>query len=385
MPLYGNELDRETSPLQAGLGRFVQLDREPGFVGRDALRREAEVGPARRARGPRRARRGHRSTRPPGVPTGRGRAHRRSSPAAASRRRSGMRSRWPMFRPTRRPRVPCSRSASATRASRPSSWTCRSTDGHADELASTDAAARVGGGRRTHVRPGSARRTTTEMDVPADLRYTEDHEWVRLDDGEGAVGITAYAADELGDVVFVELPKPGRRVARREVFGVIESVKTASDLYAPGGGRGRGGQRGPCRSARARELGPVWRGLDDPPPRGRRRGDGRPARRGRLPSRDRVLGSRSGGLRSAYPRRASADGRRARASTRSRRSSTTSRPRCTRRASTCQRPSPSSRSPVSIADLAGRNRVGLASFLGAGMYAHHIPASVDAVSRAASS
>ena len=71
------------------------------------------------------------------------------------------------------------------------------------------------------------------MDVPADLRYTEDHEWVRLADGEGAVGITAYAADELGDVVFVELPKPGRRVARREVFGVIESVKTASDLYAP--------------------------------------------------------------------------------------------------------------------------------------------------------
>ena len=71
------------------------------------------------------------------------------------------------------------------------------------------------------------------MDVPADLRYTEDHEWVRLADGEGAVGITAYAADELGDVVFVELPKPGRRVARREVFGVVESVKTASDLYSP--------------------------------------------------------------------------------------------------------------------------------------------------------
>jgi glycine cleavage system H protein len=71
------------------------------------------------------------------------------------------------------------------------------------------------------------------MDVPDDLRYTEDHEWVRLADGEGAVGITAYAADELGDVVFVELPKPGRRLQRREVFGVIESVKTASDLYTP--------------------------------------------------------------------------------------------------------------------------------------------------------
>jgi glycine cleavage system H protein len=71
------------------------------------------------------------------------------------------------------------------------------------------------------------------MDVPGDLRYTEDHEWLRLDGVDGEVGITAYAADELGDVVFVELPKPGRRLQRREVFGVIESVKTASDLYAP--------------------------------------------------------------------------------------------------------------------------------------------------------
>jgi glycine cleavage system H protein len=71
------------------------------------------------------------------------------------------------------------------------------------------------------------------MDVPGDLRYTDDHEWVRLADGEGVVGITAYAADELGDVVFVELPRVGRVLRRREAFGVIESVKTASDLYAP--------------------------------------------------------------------------------------------------------------------------------------------------------
>jgi glycine cleavage system H protein len=69
--------------------------------------------------------------------------------------------------------------------------------------------------------------------VPGDLRYTEDHEWIRLADGEGVVGITAYAADELGDVVFVELPAVGRPLQRREAFGVIESVKTASDLYAP--------------------------------------------------------------------------------------------------------------------------------------------------------
>ena len=75
------------------------------------------------------------------------------------------------------------------------------------------------------------------MDVPGDLRYTEDHEWVRFEGDEGVVGITAFAADELGDVVFVELPKAGRRLKRREVFGVIESVKTASDLYAPVAGK----------------------------------------------------------------------------------------------------------------------------------------------------
>jgi glycine cleavage system H protein len=71
------------------------------------------------------------------------------------------------------------------------------------------------------------------VDVPDDLRYTDDHEWLRLEGAEAVVGITAYAADELGDIVFVELPDIGRRLGRAEAFGVIESVKTASDLYAP--------------------------------------------------------------------------------------------------------------------------------------------------------
>jgi glycine cleavage system H protein len=71
------------------------------------------------------------------------------------------------------------------------------------------------------------------VDVPSDLRYSDDHEWLRRDDGEALVGITRYAADELGDVVFVELPAVGRTLARGETFGVIESVKTASDLYSP--------------------------------------------------------------------------------------------------------------------------------------------------------
>lgn len=71
------------------------------------------------------------------------------------------------------------------------------------------------------------------MEIPRDLRYTEDHEWIRADGAEAAVGITAYAAGELGDVVYVELPAIGRHLAASEAFGVIESVKTASDLFTP--------------------------------------------------------------------------------------------------------------------------------------------------------
>jgi glycine cleavage system H protein len=71
------------------------------------------------------------------------------------------------------------------------------------------------------------------MDVPESLRYSTDHEWVRIEGDEAVIGITAYAADELGDVVFVELPDVGRSLQKSEAFGVIESVKTASDLYAP--------------------------------------------------------------------------------------------------------------------------------------------------------
>ena len=74
------------------------------------------------------------------------------------------------------------------------------------------------------------------MDIPGDLRYSDDHEWLRTDGAEAVVGISRYAADELGDVVFVELPVVGRRLAGHEAFGVIESVKTASDLYCPAAG-----------------------------------------------------------------------------------------------------------------------------------------------------
>jgi len=65
------------------------------------------------------------------------------------------------------------------------------------------------------------------------LRYTRDHEWVRVDGDEATVGITQYAADQLGDIVFVELPEAGRDLEEAKSFGVVESVKAVSDLFAP--------------------------------------------------------------------------------------------------------------------------------------------------------
>ena len=69
------------------------------------------------------------------------------------------------------------------------------------------------------------------------VRYTKEHEWVRLEDGIATVGITDHAQDALGDVVFVELPDPGREVEDGEAISVVESVKAASDVYAPLAGR----------------------------------------------------------------------------------------------------------------------------------------------------
>ncbi len=72
--------------------------------------------------------------------------------------------------------------------------------------------------------------------VPKELRYTKEHEWVRVEGDLATVGITDFAAAQLGDIVFVELPEPGRKVAQFKAVGVIESVKAVSDLFAPVGG-----------------------------------------------------------------------------------------------------------------------------------------------------
>ena len=75
------------------------------------------------------------------------------------------------------------------------------------------------------------------MNVPKDLRYSKEHEWVRVEDGKVRVGITDFAQSELGDIVFVELPEVGTEVTAGEPFGSVESVKTVSELYAPVSGK----------------------------------------------------------------------------------------------------------------------------------------------------
>jgi glycine cleavage system H protein len=74
------------------------------------------------------------------------------------------------------------------------------------------------------------------LSIPGDLQYTKTHEWVRREGDTATVGITDHAQDELGDVVFIELPKEGASFGAGDAFGTIESVKAVSDLYAPVGG-----------------------------------------------------------------------------------------------------------------------------------------------------
>jgi glycine cleavage system H protein len=74
------------------------------------------------------------------------------------------------------------------------------------------------------------------MAYPADYRYTKEHEWVRASGDTAAIGITDYAQHELGDVVFVELPKVGAKITAGQSFGTVESVKAVSEIYAPASG-----------------------------------------------------------------------------------------------------------------------------------------------------
>lgn len=71
------------------------------------------------------------------------------------------------------------------------------------------------------------------MAYPGDFKYTKEHEWLKVDDNSGTIGITDYAQNSLGDIVFVELPKVGAEITAGQTFGSVESVKAVSDLYAP--------------------------------------------------------------------------------------------------------------------------------------------------------
>ena len=71
------------------------------------------------------------------------------------------------------------------------------------------------------------------MNIPAELKYTKDHEWVRIEDDEAVIGITDFAQSELGDIVFVEVETEGETIESEEIFGSVEAVKTVSDLFMP--------------------------------------------------------------------------------------------------------------------------------------------------------
>ena len=79
-------------------------------------------------------------------------------------------------------------------------------------------------------------KTISNMKVPENLKYTKDHEWLRVEGGTGYVGVTDFAQGELGDIVFIEIETLGETLKRDEVFGTIEAVKTVSDMFMPVGG-----------------------------------------------------------------------------------------------------------------------------------------------------
>jgi glycine cleavage system H protein len=82
----------------------------------------------------------------------------------------------------------------------------------------------------------SSQEQEAKMPYPTDLKYTKEHEWIKVDGSNATVGITDYAQESLGDIVFVDLPKPGSDITAGKTFGTVESVKAVSDLYAPASG-----------------------------------------------------------------------------------------------------------------------------------------------------
>ena len=99
------------------------------------------------------------------------------------------------------------------------------------------------------------------MNFPTNVKYTKEHEWIRLEGDVAYVGITDYAQEQLGDIVFVDIPTEGETLAADEVFGTIEVVKTISDLFLPVTGEILEQNRSPCRPAGTGKPGPIRRRL----------------------------------------------------------------------------------------------------------------------------
>src|SRR5258708_5400435 len=90
--------------------------------------------------------------------------------------------------------------------------------------------------RLSRFRDDTSQELAIKMPYPSDFKYTKEHEWIKADGNTATIGITSYAQESLGDIVFVELPKPGTEITAGKTFGSVESVKAVSDLYAPATG-----------------------------------------------------------------------------------------------------------------------------------------------------
>ena len=204
MPLYGNELDRTTNPFEANLGRVVKLDKGE-FIGRAALGQVQQAGPRRKLIG------------------------------LVMRENAIPRSGYAVRQDGAEVGVVTSGTASPTLGEKVAMAYVPA------ELAAVGADLRGGGPRsplpgragKVAVLQASTPGAADQMSHPGDLRYSKEHEWVRVDGSTATIGITSFAADELGDIVFIELPEVGSRLSQFGGFGVVESVKAVSDLFAP--------------------------------------------------------------------------------------------------------------------------------------------------------
>ena len=199
-PLNGSDLSPERNPIEAGLGFFVDLSK-PNFIGRDALLKAKEIGPREKL-----------------------------VPFRMKEKGPPPRPHYAVFQ-------------NGQRIGEVTSGTLSPSLNWGVGMAYVSAAhAKIGAANRhrnsqpkisSHDRKETALQEISNMNVPDDLFYTETHEWIKREGENIRVGITDHAQSELTDVVYVELPKMDRQANAKEAIAVVESVKAASDIYAP--------------------------------------------------------------------------------------------------------------------------------------------------------